>query len=363
MKLQRSILALSGLTLMCGITTSANAQALDREDLAPANPSVISPSVEGKGLLVFASKTQDTGEILDTDEAKVSFLFRNTGAGPLTITQVKPSCGCTVPELAKKTYMPGEQGTLDVTFDPKGKRGGIARNITIFTDSDSTPTETIVLRSLVKPVVISEPLILPFDAATKGETTFKEFKIFGRIDDFKVTRVTIDDTETFGVEIIDGGDVEQDGETLKLQLIRVTLKPGAKPDNHRAQLTVRTNDERKSIFSLTTVARVLGDLKMDPVRVTMGRLTVGEAFDREFHVTSKSGSSFEIKSAVANSVAINANYSFEPVDPEVRNDWIVRVTGTVVNAAPRFNTQLHLVTDVADEEQLTVQMYGQLRNQ
>jgi hypothetical protein len=363
MKLQRSILALSGITLMCGLTPVASAQALEREDLAPANPALISPDAVGKGMLVFSSKTQDTGEILDTDEATVSFLFRNTGNGPLTITQVKAACGCTVPELAKKTYMPGEQGTLNVTFDPKGKRGGIARNITIFTDSDTTPTESIVVRSLVKPVVITEPLILPFDATTKGKSAFKEFKIYGRTDDFKVTRVTIDDTKTFAVEVIDGGEVEQDGEMLKLQLIRVTLKPEAKPNNHRAQLTVRTNDERKSIFSLTTVARVLGDLKMSPVRVTLGRLIVGEEFVREFHVTSKTGKAFEIKSAVANSVAIDANYSFAPVDPEIRNDWIVTVTGSVINPAPRFNTQLHVVTDVADEEQLTVQMYGQLRAQ
>lgn len=362
-KLQRRILILSGVTLLCGLTPVAGAQALDRKDLAPENPSLISPALKGKGRLTFASKTQDTGEILDSTLGHVSFLFRNTGSGPLTITQVKPSCGCTVPELAKKTYMPGEQGALEVTFDPKGKRGAIARNITIFTDSDSTPNESIVVRSLVKPVIIFEPMVLPFEAVTKGTSVSKDFNIYGRIDGFKVTRATVNDKATFDIEVIDGGLVEKDGEMLTHQIIRLTLKADAKPDNHRSEITVRTNDERKSIFSLATVARVLGDLKMNPVRVTMGRMVVGDDFEREFHVTSKSGTAFEITSANANSIAIDATYTFRPVDEKARNEWIVTIAGKVTNPAPRFNSQLHIVTNVEDEENLTVQMYGQLRRE
>lgn len=361
MKLQRTIATISCFTMMCGFASITSAQALDRKDLAPSNPALIAPELEGQGRLTFASKTQDTGEILDTTMGKLEFLFRNTGAGPLTITQVKPSCGCTIPELTKKTYLPGEQGTLNVTFDPKGKHGAIARSITIYTDSDLTPSTSLVVRALVKPVVLVEPMVLPFAAADKGNTETKEFKVYGRIDGFKVTRATISEREVFDIEVIDGGQVEKDGEMLTLQIIRVTLRADAKPDNHRAEITVRTNDERKSIFTLATVARVLGDLKMNPIRLTMGRLTVGDEFEREFHVISKSGQAFNISSANANSIAIEATYSFKPVDAEKRNDWIVTVTGTVVNAAPRFNTQLHLVTDVQDEEQLTVQMYGQLR--
>jgi Protein of unknown function (DUF1573) len=361
MKLGTNTLVMAAMISISSIGSVANAQALDRNDLAPASPAVTDPALEGQGRLTFLSKTQDTGEILDTENSEVSFLFRNTGAGPLTITQVKPACGCTVPELAKKTYQPGESGSLDVTFDPKGKKGAIARNITIFTDSDSTPNTSIVVRALVKPVIVIEPLVMPFNAMQKGSTATKDFKIYGRTDDFKVTRATVDDRDTFDIEVIDGGEVEYEGEMLKLQLIRLTVKETAKPDNHRAEITVRTNDDRKMIFSLSSVARVLGDLNLNPVRVTMGRLIVGDEFEKEFHVISKSGKPFNISNASCNTVAIDAQYEFEPVDPELRTDWIVRIKGTVVNAAPRFNTQLNLVTDVADEELVTVQMYGQLQ--
>lgn len=357
----KSILTVSA-GMLAFSASGVMAQALDREDLAPNAPAVMQPGVENKGTLLFSSKQQDAGEVFDEDSVKLSYLFRNTGAGPLTITQVKTSCGCTVPELAKKTFMPGESGTLDVTFDPKGKRGVIARNITVFTDSESTPSETLIVRAFVKPIVILEPNIIPFEAVEKGATATKEFKVYGRTEDFKVTRATVAKPDIFGIEVEDMGEVEHKGETLRMSVIRVTVKDGASPNNHRADVTIRTNDERRSIMSGTVIARVLGDLVMDPVRVTMGRMVVGDTFEREFHVKSKSGKAFNLESVAFNTVALDSETTFEPANEE-KTDWIVRITGTVVAPAPRFNTPIRITTDVSDEKELTMQMYGQLRAQ
>jgi len=356
----------SVLTLSAGMlaisTSGVMAQALDRKDLAPDAPAVMQPGVEHKGNLVFSSKTQDAGEIFDQEDVKLSYLFRNTGSGPLTITQVKTSCGCTVPELSKKTYMPGESGTLDVTFDPKGKHGMVARNITIFTDSESTPSETLIVRAFVKPIVVLDPKIIPFEAVQKGSSATKEFKVYGRTDDFKVTRATVAKPNIFDIEVEDKGEVEYKGETLRMSVIRVTVKEGASPDNHRADVTIRTNDERRSIMSGTVIARVLGDLAMDPVRVTMGRMVVGDTFEKEFHVKSKSGTAFNLESVAFNTIALESETTFEPANEE-KTDWIVKITGSVVAPAPRFNTPIRITTDVADEKELTMQMYGQLRAQ
>lgn len=339
-----------------------HAQALDRDDLTPDAPAAMQPGLEHKGNLVFSSKTQDAGEVFDQDNTVLSYLFRNTGSGPLTITQVKTSCGCTVPELEKKTYMPGETGTLDVTFDPKGKKGIIARNITIFTDSETTPSETLIVRAFVKPIVLLEPNIIPFEAVQKSETATKEFKVYGRTEDFKVTRATVAKPDVFDIKVEDKGEVEHNGEKLRLSVITVTVKDSASPNNHRADVTIRTNDPRRSIMSGTVIARVIGDLSLDPVRVTMGRMVVGDTFEKEFHVKSKKGIPFTLESVAFNTVALESETTFEPANDE-KTDWIVRISGTVVAPAPRFNTPIRITTDVSDEKELTMQMYGQLRPQ
>ena len=314
-----------------------------------------------KSILLFKETTVSTGHILDTESVPVKFEFKNTGSEDLEIQLIKPSCGCTVPDMEQTVYKPGESGTMVVTFDPSGKKGALSRQITIYTNSETKPVHTINLHSFVKPVILTEPRILAFDLTRKGHSATKEFKIFGRFEGFKVARATTQDSDTFSVEIIDGGKVEKDGEDMWLQIIRVSILESAKPNSHRTEITVRTNEEHKKIFSLAVVGRVIGDLELSPVRMTMGRLVVGDEFERQVTLRSNSGNAFEITSVNSVNVVLDATYSAEPVDAEKRDEWTITVKGTVVHPAQRFNAQMSVVTDVADEEMVTVQMYGQLQ--
>ncbi|MBL4590686.1 MAG: hypothetical protein JKY96_01875 [Phycisphaerales bacterium] len=218
-----------------------------------------------------------------------------------------------------------------------------------------------MVRSFVKPLVVVEPAQLVFRPSQKGAGPSQDLHIKGRFEGFKVSRVTTTDPDIFSLEIIDNGTIQEGEDTLYDQIIRVTLSANAKPGSHHTELSIRTNDPEKPIFSVTSYAQVHGDLKMIPTRMTLGRLVVGDSFDISIHIRTVTGEGFEITNASTNTVALDAEYTFEPVDPEVRNDWIVRAKGTAVNVAPRFNSLLHLVTNVVDEEQVTIQMYGQIR--
>src|SRR6202007_656266 len=51
------------------------------------------------------------------------YRFTNNSTSPVTIVDVRPSCGCTTATLAKKTYAPGESGEIDATFSFAGHVG------------------------------------------------------------------------------------------------------------------------------------------------------------------------------------------------------------------------------------------------
>lgn len=314
-----------------------------------------------KSILLFKETHVSTGEILDVESVPVEFLFKNTGSEDLEIQLIKPSCGCTVPDMEKTTYKPGESGVMKVTFDPSGKKGNVSRNITVYTNSMSKPVHTIFLQSIVKPVVLMEPRVLAFDMTNKGQRNTKDIKIFGRFPEFKVTRATTQDSDVFDIEIVDGGKVEKDNEDMWLQIIRVSILESAKPENYRTEITVRTNEENKSLFSMAVVGRVIGDLQLSPVRMTLGRLVVGDEFNNTVTLRSISGAPFEVMGVNSSNVVLDAEYTSEPVDAEKRNEWTIRVKGSVSNPAQRFNSQLNVITDMADEEMMTVQMYGQLQ--
>jgi hypothetical protein len=329
---------------------------------APATPASPLDAMAGEGRLLFFSDTADAGEIFDNAPAPLEFKFRNVGPGPLTITRVQPSCGCTVPDMEKTVFEPNEIGTISVSFDPKGGQGNMSRSIQVFTDSRSTPSQTITVKAFVKPIVLTVPGdIVNFEAIPKGQGAEREIRVFGRFPDFEVTRVSTSDPLLYEVEVEKVGEAQSMGETLYEWKIKARLKADATPGTHNSSLTIRTNDERKPIFSVALMSRVTGDLELSPVRMTLGRLSVGDTFEREIRVRSRTAEAFEITGAAMSNPSVAAEFTFEPVDPESRTEWIVRAKGVVRSAAPRFNATLNLITDVKDEELTPVQMTGVLR--
>lgn len=325
----------------------------------PPSPEELQANM-AKSVILFRESTADAGKILDAESVPLSFEFKNTGSEPLEIRYVKPSCGCTATEMDQTVFAPGETGTIKVEFDPKGKQGAVRRAITVYTNSESKPVHTIYVAAEVQQIVAREPSVVAFSMLEKGQVATETMKIYGRTDDFKVTRATSKNPDVFEIEVSDPVDAEYRGETLRMSEVTVKVKEGASPDNYRSEISVRTNDPRKPIFSVPIVARIIGDLEPSPVRMTMGRLSVGDEFEREIIIRSRAGNAFNVTAVNSNTFVFDAEYEFEPVDPEKRDEWIVRAKGTVNEAAPRFNAQLYVATDVEDEDMVTVQMYGQL---
>ena len=104
----------------------------------------ISLSVAAEPKISFEQTTLSTGSFPENDPIrKVSFTFTNTGDQPLVVNQAVASCGCTVPQYTKAPVKPGEQGTIEVTYNGTGKfPGHFKKTITVRTNG--TP-ETIRL--------------------------------------------------------------------------------------------------------------------------------------------------------------------------------------------------------------------------
>ncbi len=311
-------------------------------------------------IMLFKSDTVQLGEVLDIEPVPLAFEFKNTGSEELEVRLVKPSCGCTAADMKKTTFAPGESGTIDMTFDPHGRNGALRRNVTVYTNSKTNPVQTLYIDCIVKPVVITQPQVLAFEPVDKGNGAEQTLSVFGRFPDFEVTRATVQDPSNFDIEVEKIGEEKVGSDTMYRWDLKVKIRENAKPDNYRTEISIRTNEEHRPIFSRAVVARVIGDLELRPVRMTMGRLRVGDEFEREVTLRSRSGKAFNITNLNSSNIVLDAEYSASPVDPEKRDEWTITVKGKVGSAAPRFNSQLFVATDMEDESLITVQMYGQL---
>jgi hypothetical protein len=90
----------------------------------------------------FENEVIDYGEIAANSDGNRVFKFKNVGKSPLIISQVKGSCGCTVPTKPEKPIMPGETGEIKVKY-ATNRIGPFSKTVTI---TSNAYEDTKVLR-------------------------------------------------------------------------------------------------------------------------------------------------------------------------------------------------------------------------
>ena len=83
----------------------------------------------------FKTDVIDYGEIAKGSDGVRTFEFTNTGDAPLIISNVKSSCGCTVPSKPDGPVAPGESSIIEVKYDTK-RVGFIRKTVTVYSNAD-----------------------------------------------------------------------------------------------------------------------------------------------------------------------------------------------------------------------------------
>jgi len=96
----------------------------------------------GPAQIKFDTDMHDFGEVTEGEKVSFSFKFTNTGKGPLVITGIATSCGCTVGEYTHDTIKSGKQGDVTVSFDSWKRVGFQQKSVTV--NSNTNPSSQIL---------------------------------------------------------------------------------------------------------------------------------------------------------------------------------------------------------------------------
>ncbi|MBT8256736.1 MAG: DUF1573 domain-containing protein [Bacteroidia bacterium] len=95
---------------------------------------LISFAANAQAKINFKVETIDYGKIEKGSDGVRSFEFTNTGDAPLIISDVKSSCGCTVPEKPKDPVAPGASSVIKVKYDTN-RVGPIRKTVTVYSNA------------------------------------------------------------------------------------------------------------------------------------------------------------------------------------------------------------------------------------
>ena len=98
----------------------------------------------------FETETIDYGTIEKGADGVRVFKFKNTGDAPLVITNIKSTCGCTIPQdWSKEPLAPGAEAKFTVKFNGKGN-GNTSKAVTVTANTEKG-TEVVRIKAFIKP--------------------------------------------------------------------------------------------------------------------------------------------------------------------------------------------------------------------
>jgi len=86
-------------------------------------------------LITFTETNHDFGKVTAGEKVSHTFMFKNSGDKPLVVSQVQPSCGCTVPQWSNDPIAPGKEGSIQVVFNSEGKHGMQHKSVTVVSNT------------------------------------------------------------------------------------------------------------------------------------------------------------------------------------------------------------------------------------
>ncbi len=90
-----------------------------------------------KPVITFEKLTHDYGTIPQKSSGTCEFRFTNTGKLPLVLSNVKSSCGCTIPSWTKEPVARKKGGVIKVKYNTI-RVGSFQKSITVYSNAKNS---------------------------------------------------------------------------------------------------------------------------------------------------------------------------------------------------------------------------------
>ena len=127
-----------GLSALCMVAfTSCKENAADKVNSENVAVAAERDANAGDFPVVSFDKTEhDFGTIENGTPVETVFKYTNTGNSMLVVSNIKSTCGCTVPSNWTKEVAPGETGEFVVKFNGKGNGNKVSKSVTMTTNTE-----------------------------------------------------------------------------------------------------------------------------------------------------------------------------------------------------------------------------------
>ncbi len=256
------------------------AQRPDKEKPATQDEAPSGPRIS------FEKTEYDYGVVAPRSTTTGKFPFSNTGDETLHIENFRYPCGCSVPELPKRDYEPGESGVIDVRYSAPARASVDVYPIYVYSNDPETPRFELTIKARVEVNVEVEPkdvsLLLDQEnaampALTVRSTDGQAFAITRATSTDNVITLPFDRNEQ-GTEFVLQPEVDMD---------RLEVTPSG-------QIQIHTNHPNSGVLSVRFNATPLFEISHP--RLILQNIVPGQEVIRDVWIRSNYDQKVEIES-------------------------------------------------------------------
>jgi hypothetical protein len=280
----------------------------------------------------------DVGKVRKGEPIRQEFVIRNAGDAPLEITEVKPSCGCTVAEY-DAVIAPGATGKVTAVVKTDSFGGGIAKSVTVFTNDTDNPRLSLVVKALVREPVIVRPGYARF-MTVQGQPVESSVQTVSAPDGTAFRVLSVESPYPF----VKATHRPDEGEEGRWQ-VEVSLDRGAPVGPLADYLVVRTDHPEQPEVKIAVSGLVRPVIAVTPKVADFGRREVIEPQSKSLEVKNLGEAVVELTEATSDVAGLEA--VIEPVE-EGRH---YRIQLTLTDAVPKGDFEGRLTIKTSSERQ------------
>jgi len=219
---------------------------------------------------LFPEKSHDFGMVPRGVKVKHDFLLVNSLAEPITILNLRPSCGCTSGRASAGAVAPGQTAVIEAEMDTRNFVGpkSTILYVTLITASGREGEARLGVSSHILSDIVLNPGAVDFGTVARGQSPTQVLTI-DRINapGWKFVRM-VSASRSINAQLVETARTE----TSANYSLSVSLKPDVPAGPLRDEIRLISNDPETPSIPLMVTAWVRGDLTAAPSVLSLGQI-------------------------------------------------------------------------------------------
>lgn len=220
---------------------------------------------------LFTEQAHDFGPVPRGAKVRHSFVMTNKLQEPVTILNVRASCGCTTGTATASLVNAGQSTAIEAEMDT---RNFVARKettlfVSLVTASGREAEVRLGVASTILSDIVLNPGSIDFGSVTKGQTPSQvltiervgapNWKFVRMVSASRVINATLEETVR--------------NNSIVSYTLTVSLEPDAPTGLVRDEIRILTNDTETPSIPVPVTAQIRGDLTVSPNPLALGNVT------------------------------------------------------------------------------------------